>query len=165
MTTHVEDLRAELARAKAEGRELKAQLALAERERDTELAACIEACTAVMRSPPSGGGNYDGDRESDGAAACVDALRARQAPGAVHPPEGISRAAELLTRRLEADAEPLTWGNVAWDSQRPDVLTLTLSAADGSERRALIPREKVPLIVAANQLAGGPKARKGARRG
>lgn len=78
MTTLVEDLRAELARAKVEGRELKAKLALAEGERDTERAACIEACAAIVRSPPSGSGNYDGDRESDGAAACVDALRARK---------------------------------------------------------------------------------------
>lgn len=130
MTTYVEDLRAELARAQAEGRELRAKLAIAEGERDE--------ARADMKSER---GFAEGRRQQR------------------------NEAAGLLARRLEADAQPLTWGSVAWDSQRPDALTLTLAAVDGSERRATIPREKVATILAAAELAGWKPTGKKVRRG
>lgn len=225
MTTHVEELRAELARAQAEGRELRAKLAIAEGERDRLQRACDEGLPREVILCPACGQKHlewfrhdapgidgrkrphhthrcyhcehvwDSERwsfgvevstgiaaERDAALAQAEeltrALRSAQrerdeARADLKSERGFAEgrrqqrneAAELLTRRLEADGEPLTWGNVAWDSQRPDVLTLTLAAADGSERRAFIPREKVPLIALAAEVAGWKPTGKKVRRG
>lgn len=71
-------------------------------------------------------------------------------------------ATEKLTRRLEADFEPLSWGDVGWSADRPDVVTLSLRAKDGSERRANIPVTKVQTIVMTAKLGERESERRAA---
>lgn len=75
------------------------------------------------------------------------------------------RVANLLTDRLEAELDPLAWGDVGWSSDRPEELTLSLRASNGSERRAVIPASKVDAIVAARKLGTQEMQRRAAWKG
>ena len=125
--------------------------------------------TARCECRAIGAVDRDGDRNLAAAApdlaATVEAL-VKVAENLLKRAEAaekeLAAATEKLTRRLEADFDPLSWGDVGWSSDRPDVVTLSLRAKDGSERRANIPTAKVQTIVATAKLGDRESERRAA---
>ena len=62
-------------------------------------------------------------------------------------------AAEKLAERTEADLHPLQWEGAGWDRERPNHLRLDLVGYDGVHRVAMIPREKVDIIMGVEIMA------------
>lgn len=106
MTTHVEELRAELARAQAEGRELRAKLAIAEGERDGALAQ-TEELTRGLRSAQDESQQWraavrDAARKVSAAFHLIDRGFSGPAQDAAH--EALDAAIDALRHALDAEA-------------------------------------------------------------